>query len=60
MTMTFGQSIKHVFSNYATFQGRASRSELWWFYLFLVIANIVLAIPYYIGTTSAWRSQLAR
>jgi uncharacterized membrane protein YhaH (DUF805 family) len=49
MTMTFGQSVKHVFSNYATFRGRASRSEFWWFYLFMIIANAILAIPYYIG-----------
>ena len=44
MTMTFGQSIKHVFSNYATFRGRASRSEFWWFYLFSVLVNIALDI----------------
>ncbi|MEY3733316.1 MAG: hypothetical protein RL347_675, partial [Actinomycetota bacterium] len=49
MTMTFGQAVKHVFSNYATFRGRASRSEFWWFYLFMIIANAVIAIPYYIG-----------
>ena len=49
MTMTFGQAVKHVFSNYATFQGRASRSEFWWFYLFNVIVTFVLSIPYYIG-----------
>lgn len=47
--MTFGQAIKHVFSNYATFRGRASRSEFWWFYLFMVIVNVILAIPYSIG-----------
>lgn len=44
MTMTFGQSIKHVFSNYANFKGRASRSEYWWFYLFSVLVSIVLEI----------------
>ena len=44
MTMTFGQSIKHVFSNYAVFKGRASRSEYWWFYLFSVLVSIVLEI----------------
>jgi uncharacterized membrane protein YhaH (DUF805 family) len=40
--MTFGQAIKHVFSNYANFNGRASRSEFWWFYLFSVIVNFVI------------------
>ena len=49
MTMTFGQAVKHVFSNYAPSRGRASRSEFWWFYLFNVIVTFVLSIPYYIG-----------
>ena len=43
--MTFGQSIKHVFGNYATFQGRASRSEFWWWYLFTAIVSVILFIP---------------
>ena len=47
--MSFGQAIKHVFGNYATFQGRAGRAEFWWFYLFMVIVNLVLSIPYSIG-----------
>ena len=42
MTMTFGQSIKHVFKNFATFSGRASRSEYWWFYLFTLIVTFAL------------------
>ena len=45
MTMTFGQSIKHVFGNYATFQGRASRSDFWWWYLFTSIVSFVVFIP---------------
>ena len=45
MTMTFGQSIKHVFGNYATFQGRASRSEFWWWYLFTSIVSFIVFIP---------------
>lgn len=47
--MTFGQAIKSVFKRYATFQGRASRSEFWWWYLFTAIVSAILAIPYYIG-----------
>ncbi len=42
--MGFGQSIRTCFSKYATFSGRASRSEFWWFYLFLVIVGIVLSV----------------
>ncbi len=32
--MTFIESIQSVFSKYATFSGRASRSEYWYFMLF--------------------------
>ena len=43
--MGFVQSIKHNFANYATFSGRAQRSQFWWWYLFTVIvyavANVV-------------------
>ncbi|MDD2857437.1 MAG: DUF805 domain-containing protein [Candidatus Nanopelagicales bacterium] len=44
--MSFGQSVKYCFNHYASFDGRASRSEFWWFYLFTVIAS---GIPYIIG-----------
>ncbi len=40
--MGFGQAIKSVYSNYAKFSGRATRSEFWWFYLFYVIVLVVL------------------
>ena len=39
--MTFTQSISTCFSKYATFSGRASRSEYWWFALFGMIVNLV-------------------
>lgn len=35
--MTFGQSISTVISKYATFSGRAQRTEYWWWYLFSVL-----------------------
>jgi len=59
--MSFGQSIKHVFSNYATFQGRASRSEFWWWYLFTAIVSLILfipAIPWYNEYVSASLNQI--
>jgi uncharacterized membrane protein YhaH (DUF805 family) len=40
--MNFVDSIKSCFSNYATFGGRASRSEFWWFQLFLLIVLTAL------------------
>ena len=42
--MEFGQSIKTCFSKYATFSGRASRSEFWWFYLFYVLIGYAIGI----------------
>ena len=38
--MTFGESIKTCFYKYATFEGRASRSEYWWWTLFALLASI--------------------
>jgi len=49
--MNFPQAIKSVFSHFAAFQGRAMRSEFWWWVLFMFIvigiANVIDA--YYIG-----------
>ena len=42
--MEFKEAVAHVFSNYATFNGRACRSEYWWFVLFSFLAGIVTAI----------------
>lgn len=41
----FGQAIKRAFQKYVRFDGRASRSEFWWFYLFNAIVSFVLSIP---------------
>ncbi|MEJ6390500.1 DUF805 domain-containing protein [Gymnodinialimonas ulvae] len=37
---SFGEAIRVCFSKYVTFSGRASRSEYWFFVLFLVLAGI--------------------
>lgn len=39
--MTFMESVRTVLSKYATFSGRARRSEYWWFVLFTVIVGTV-------------------
>ena len=39
--MNFMQAIQSCLSQYATFSGRASRSEFWWFFLFQILALIV-------------------
>ncbi len=38
--MTFVESIKTCFSKYASFDGRASRSEYWWFALFNTLVTL--------------------
>lgn len=42
--MTFGESISTCFSKYATFDGRASRSEYWWFFLFTFLVSVASSI----------------
>lgn len=42
--MTFSDAIKTCFQKYATFAGRASRSEYWYFILFMVLVNAVARI----------------
>lgn len=42
--MDFGTAIRTCLQKYVTFEGRAPRSEFWFFVLFTVIGNIVLSI----------------
>ncbi|KEO52725.1 DUF805 domain-containing protein [Thioclava pacifica] len=35
------EAVKVCFRKYATFKGRASRSEYWWFILFVAIASVI-------------------
>ena len=46
--MTFYESILVCLKKYAEFQGRASRSEFWWFLLFVLLVGSALA---YVGET---------
>ena len=39
--MDFTKSIEVCFNKYANFEGRARKSEFWWFQLFCVIVHIV-------------------
>ena len=43
LAMGFVQSIKVCLSKYVVFSGRATRSEYWWFALFVILSSIVLA-----------------
>lgn len=42
--MNFPTAVKICFQKYATFSGRASRSEYWWFYLFAFLLSVPLAL----------------
>lgn len=43
-SLTLGEAVSSVFSKYATFTGRARRSEYWWFYLFYVVVLIAAVV----------------
>ena len=43
---SFGDAIKTCFNKYATFQGRANRSEFWFFVLFNFICGLVPYVGY--------------
>ncbi|MGN8049826.1 DUF805 domain-containing protein [Curtobacterium sp. 22159] len=56
--ISFGAAIKRFFKKYVRFDGRASRSEFWWWYLANVIVFAVLYAIYGIGAaTSEYRTE---
>jgi len=42
--MTFVDAVKTCFTKYADFNGRAARSEYWWYTLFIIIASVLLSM----------------
>ena len=42
--MTFQESVRVCLSKYADFSGRASRSEYWWFFLFIVLVGVATSL----------------
>jgi len=52
-TLNFVEAVKACFSKYATFSGRARRSEFWWFYLLQCIPGWVL------GWAAQWKTAKA-
>lgn len=54
--MNFGQAISTCLSRYATFSGRASRPEFWWFFLFQILASVAASM---LGDTVAALASLA-
>ncbi|CDX42804.1 conserved membrane hypothetical protein [Mesorhizobium sp. ORS 3359] len=43
-SMNFGEAIASFFRNYVNFSGRASRSEFWYSYLFIIIVAVLMGI----------------
>jgi len=57
--MNFAESIKTCFKKYATFSGRASRSEFWWWMLFVMLYNSLLGFFFQEGAeTEAFKNKL--
>ncbi len=55
--MTFVEAVKSVFTKYATFSGRARRSEYWYFFLFnCIVSALIGAIGAAIGGESTANS----
>jgi uncharacterized membrane protein YhaH (DUF805 family) len=42
--MDFQRAVKICFAKYATFSGRAARSEFWFWQLFLIVAGLIAAV----------------
>lgn len=47
--MSFAEAVRSVYGKYATASGRASRSEYWWFQLFLLIALVVWYLAFVVA-----------
>lgn len=48
--MSLAESVRTCLGKFATFDGRATRSEFWWFYLFVAVVAIVGYVPLFILT----------
>lgn len=56
--MTFGQAISSGFTKYASWKGRATRAEFWWWQLFTVIVTLPFNIIYNVGSQGALESAM--
>ena len=56
--MTFGESIKSCLNGYVKFDGRAPRSEYWWFLVFIFLVDVVAACIDFSASTIYEKSEL--
>ncbi len=56
--MTFVQSVRSALTKYATFSGRACRSEFWWFSLFNVLVGVVASVLDMVLGTWSWEREI--
>jgi uncharacterized membrane protein YhaH (DUF805 family) len=54
----FIKAVKLAFKNYANFRGRTTRSEFWWFSLFIVITSVAIFIISEVGIATSADPQL--
>jgi uncharacterized membrane protein YhaH (DUF805 family) len=53
------EAIQVCLSKYVDFKGRASRSEYWWFFLFVMLASIAVSIPLaFVSETASTVAQI--
>ncbi len=56
--MSFFDAIKSYFKNYATFKGRARRSEFWFTVLFTFLVSVALSIIFPGPTEMVWDMEV--
>jgi len=57
--MTFIDAVKTtILKKYATFEGRASRSEYWWFYLFYALTQILSTIIFFTFSSESFEKYV--
>lgn len=57
--MTFGQAVKSGFQHYVSWKGRASRSEYWWWTLFMILVTLPFSILYQVSLQGVLVSGVA-
>ena len=59
--MSFTQSVRTCFREYAVFRGRAVRSEFWWFFLFVMASTTLMSFaPSFLGLLSPLTNVVTR